>query len=162
MSNTLFEIVGEFQQLYEIATEGTDPQLLDDTLEVLTADLEAKSAGYVAVMEQLKMEANKAEEIVKRYQAAKIARDNAIKRMKERLLIAMDTLGKKELPAGDFTIKVQKNGGKQPLTITGDVPESFSKVIVEPDNEKIRVALAKGEELGFAHLEERGRHVVIK
>lgn len=162
MSNTLFEIVGEFQQLYEIATDWTDPQLFDDTLEALTADLEAKSAGYVAVMEQLKMEADKAEEIVKRYQAARIARDNAIKRMKERLLIAMDALGKKELPAGDFTIKIQKNGGKQPLTITGDVPESFSKVIVEPDNEKIREALAKGEELDFAHLEERGRHVVIK
>lgn len=162
MSNTLFEIVGEFQQLYEIATDGTDPQLFDDTLEALTGDLEAKSAGYVAVMEQLKMEADKAEEIVKRYQAAKIARENAIKRMKERLLIAMDALGKKELPAGDFTIKIQKNGGKQPLTITGDVPESFSKVIVEPDNEKIREALANGEELGFAHLEERGRHVVIK
>ena len=72
MSNTLFEIVGDFQRLYEIATDGTDPQLFDDTLEALTGDLEAKSAGYVAVMEQLKMEADKADEIVKRYQAAKI------------------------------------------------------------------------------------------
>lgn len=160
--STLFEIVGDFQKLYDIAVDGTDPQLLDDTLESLTADLEAKSSGYVAVMEQLKMEADKAEEIVKRYQAAKIARESAIKRMKERLLIAMDALGKKELPAGDFTIKIQKNGGKQPLTITGDVPESFSKVIVEPDNDKIREALANGQELDFAHLEPRGRHISIK
>ena len=160
--STLFEIVGDFQRLYEIATDGTDPQLLEDTLEALTMDLTDKSAGYVAVINQLDMEAAKADELAKAFAEKRDARKNAIKRMKERLIMAMDALGTKELPAGNFTIKIQGNGGQQPLKITGDVPENFNKVIVEPDNDKIRTALKEGKELDFAHLEPRGRHITIK
>ena len=159
---TLFEIVGDFQRLYDIATDGTDPQLLEDTLEALTMDLSDKTAGYVAVINQLDMEAAKADLLAKQFAEKRDARKNAIKRIKERLMIAMDALEMKEISAGDYTIKIQKNGGKQPLKITGDVPEHFNKVIIEPDNEKIREALANGEKLDFAHLEERGRHISIK
>ena len=159
---TLFEIVGDFQRLYDIAADGTDPQLLEDTLEALTLDLSDKTAGYVAVINQLDMEAAKADLLAKQFAEKRDARKNAVKRIKERLIVAMDALGEKEIPAGDFTIKIVGNGGKQPLKITGDVPEQFNKVIIEPDNDKIRDALAKGEKLDFAHLEERGRHITIK
>ena len=65
------------------------------------------------------------------------------------------------LNLGNFTLKVQNNGGLAPLKITGDVPESMTKVIVEPDNDKIREYL-KDNECEWAHLEERGKHIVIK
>jgi hypothetical protein len=82
--------------------------------------------------------------------------------MKEALINAMDAAGIDTLKAGEYTLKIAKNGGLQPLKIDGDVPDSFTKVIVEPDNKKIRDALLEGQELEFAHLEPRGRHLNIK
>ena len=77
-------------------------------------------------------------------------------------MTAMDAAGKDSIPAGEYTLKIAKNGGLQPMKIDGEVPDSFMKVIYEPDNSKIREALKNGENLGFAHLEERGRHLNIK
>ena len=163
MSVTLFDIVGEFQSLYEMATnedvESEDAFI--DTLNSLTAELETKSGGYVAVINRLEAEQTKADEIAKAYAAVAKSRKNAIKRMKDTLLYAMDELGVSEMPAGDLTIKVKKNGGLQPLVITGDVPDNMTKVTIEPDNDKIRAYL-KDNECDFAHLEERGRHIEIK
>ena len=157
----LFEIVGEFQSLYDLLTEDTDPQIIADTLESLTAELETKSAGYVAVRNQIDMEYKKAAELEKKYKEIKKARENAKKAMDERLLIAMDALEVAELPAGDFTIKLKKNGGQAPLVIDGEVPEEFTKITIENDNEKIREYL-KENECDFAHLGERGRHIEVR
>ena len=163
MSNTLFDIVGEFQDLYTLAVseEEQDEQVFIDTLDSLKGELEAKSCGYVAVMDRLDMEAKKADEVVKRYQALRDSRKKAIKRMKDTLMYAMDELGVDQMPAGDFTIKIKNNGGVQPLVIDGKIPDNMTKVTIEPDNDKIR-AFLKDNECDWAHLEERGRHVEVK
>ena len=163
MSNTLFDIVGEFQDLYTLAVseEEQDEQVFIDTLDSLKGELEAKSCGYVAVMDRLDMEAKKADEVVKRYQALRDSRKKAIKRMKDTLMYAMDELGVDQMPAGDFTIKIKNNGGVQPLVIDGKIPDNMTKVMIEPDNDKIR-AFLKDNECDWAHLEARGRHVEVK
>lgn len=159
---TLFDIVGEFQQLYDMASDGEcDEQIFNDTLESLVGELEVKGAGYVSVIKQLEMEAKQADEVAKAFMDKKKVRENHIKRMKEALKNAMETTGISQVDAGNFTIKLQKNGGLAPLKITGEVPQSMTKVIVEPDPEKIREFL-KDNECEWAHLEERGQHVVIK
>lgn len=163
MKVTLFDIVGEFLELYNMATseEVESEEAFIDTLESLKGELETKSSGYVAVINRLEAEQAKAEEIAKAYSAVAKSRKNAIKRMKDTLLLAMDSLDKTEMPAGDLTIKIKKNGGLQPLVIDGEVPDNMMKVIVEPDNDKIRTFL-KDNECEWAHLEERGRHIEIK
>lgn len=162
--STLFDITGEFYMLYDLAVEGDDEEAFLDTLESLTGELTTKAAGYVSVINQLAMEENKAKEIADSFTAKAKARANAIKRMKEALLVALDAAGLSELPAGDFTIKVQKNGGAQPLVINGDVPDNMTRVIVEPDTNKIRDYLKTLDDgkCEWAHLEERGRHIRIK
>lgn len=160
---SLFDIVGEFQQLYAMATteEEQSEQVFLDTLDSLCGELNVKSAGYVAVINTLEMEQKEADEIVKRFQARRDARKRAIKQMKDRLMYAMDVLGVSEMPAGDFTIKIKNNGGVQPIVITGDVPDNMTKVTIEPDNSKIREFL-KDNEVDWAHLEPRGRHIEVK
>ena len=159
---TLFDITEDFRALYELATDPEcDEEVFNDTLEGLMGELEVKSCGYANVMKQLDMEAKQAEEVSKMFADKAKVRKNHIKRMKEVLQIAMEVAGTDQMAAGAFTIKLQKNGGLQPLVITGDVPQNMTKVIVEPDNEKIREFL-KDNEVEWAHLEKRGKHIVIK
>ena len=160
---TLFQIAGEFEELYSLATqEQLDVDLFNGTLEALTGELEVKGAGYVAVINQLDMEAKKAKELSDAFKLKAETRVNAIGRMKDALKIAMDRIGTDKIDTGDFTIKLQKNGGKQPVIVDGEVPNDFLKVIYEPDKEKIRKVLEEGSKLDFAHIEERGKHIVIK
>ena len=159
MSGTLFDIVGEFQELYDMATseEEQSEQVFQDTLDSLKGELETKSNGYVAVMNRLEMEQKKADEVVKRYQAIRDARKNAIKRMKDTLMLAMDELQIEQMPAGDFTIKIKKNGGVQPMVIDlpDQVPDNMTKVVIEPDNDKIRAFLKDNYTCCQIHRSER-------
>lgn len=163
--NNLFDIVGEFNELYQMATseEEQAEQVFIDTLESLKGELTQKAAGYVAVMNRLDMEMKKAEEIEKRYKAIKESRKNAIQRMKDACLWACDELGVKEIDAGDMTIKVKNNGGQLPLIIDKPeyVPENLTKITIEPDKAKIR-EYVENNECDFAHLEPRGRHIEVK
>lgn len=163
--NNLFDIVGEFNELYQMATseEEQAEQVFIDTLDSLKGELTEKAAGYVAVMNRLDMEMKKAEEIEKRYKAIKESRKNAIQRMKDACLWACDELGVKEIDAGDMTIKVKNNGGQLPLIIDKpeSVPENLTKITIEPDKAKIR-EYVENNECDFAHLEPRGRHIEVK
>lgn len=163
--NNLFDIVGEFNELYQMATseEEQAEQVFIDTLESLKGELTQKAAGYVAVMNRLDMEMKKAEEIEKRYKAIKESRKNAIQRMKDACLWACDELGVKEIDAGDMTIKVKNNGGQLPLIIDKpeSIPENLTKITIEPDKAKIR-EYVENNECDFAHLEPRGRHIEVK
>ena len=161
-NTTLFDLKEQFRLLYELATSEDDEQAFLDTLEGLVGELEVKAGGYVHVIKQLEMEVDGCDKVLDEFKKKKERRANAIKRMKEALMEAMDVAGVDSIPAGEYTLKIAKNGGLQPLKIDGDVPDNFTKVIVEPDNKKIRDALLEGQELEFAHLEPRGRHLNIK
>lgn len=159
---TLYDIVGEFLQLYEMAT-GEDDQAFLDTLEGLKGELEVKASGYVHVIKQLDMEADECDKIIEAFKAKKKRRKTAVKRMEDAIMEAMDIAGVDTLPAGEYTLKIAKNGGLQPLKVdTENIPDNFMKVIYTADNDKIRQALKDGEDLPFAYLEERGRHLNIK
>lgn len=159
---TLFELVDEMQELYDMATDpDTDPEALEGSIESVMGAIEVKSCAYANLIKQLEMEQNQAEMVSKAFADKARVRKNNIKRLKEALMIAMDRLDMTALPAGAFTFKIAKNGGLQPLKIDGEVPQNMTKVIVEPDNDKIREFL-KDNECEWAHLEERGRHIVIK
>lgn len=159
---TLFELVDEMQELYDMATDpDTDPETLEGSIESVMGAIEVKSCAYANLIKQLEMEQNQAEMVSKAFADKARVRKNNVKRLKEALMIAMDRLDMTALPAGAFTFKIAKNGGLQPLKIDGEVPQNMTKVTVEPDNDKIREFL-KDNECEWAHLEERGRHIVIK
>lgn len=169
---TLYEIVATDKEFKDfLATmEDTelDAQAVQDTLDSIKAELEVKAEGYICVLRQ--MEANqKAYKAEADFFSAKAKTlDNNIKRLKDTLCKALIDTGhddKAGLTAGKFTLKVAGNGGKQPVTITGEVPDSFYKVVLEIDNDKIRdylENLPKDEECEWAHLEPRGKHLTIK
>jgi len=161
--SSLFEITSDTQTLYEMLTDpDADVQAVRDTLDGMMGELEVKASGYIAVLEQMDMEQKKAEEMYKFFKEKADARKNGIKRMKDAIKWAMINLNLDKIEAGNYTIKLQANGGKLPLQIIGEVPDNFKRIIYEDDTELIRKHLENGETLGFAYLEERGKHVVIK
>ena len=92
--STLFEIVDEFKELYELATDSdVDSEVWEDTLEALTGELEVKGKGYVNVIKQLEMEAKQAAEVSKMFADKQKVRENHIKQMKEALKVAMEQIG---------------------------------------------------------------------
>lgn len=162
---TLFEITDDLIELKEMLSDpDADEQIIFDTLEAVQGELEAKAEGYIKVIKELEAEAKAAKAEADFFRQKAQIRENNVKRLKEALCFAMVKTGhdgKEGLSAGNYTLKVQNNGGKAPLKITGDVPESMMKIIKEPDGEKIREYLAD-HEADWAHLEERGKHLAIK
>lgn len=160
---TLFDIVDDFRELYELATDpDVDPQVFQDTLDGIKGELEVKAAGYVQVIKQLEMEAKQAEEIEKLFENKKKIRKNNIQRMKDAVKWAMEQTGQEKLAAGAFTFALQNNS-QASVIITGDVPENMNKITIEPDKTKIGEFL-KGQPdqaCEWAHL-ERGKHIRIR
>ena len=160
--STLYELTGEVLELKDLLSDPeVDEQTVLDTLEGVQGELEAKAEDYVKVMRTLDAEAKAFDAEADFFRQKALVRKNNIKRMKEALLNAMILTGHESsgLNAGQFTLKVQKNGGLAPLKITGEVPDELTKK--EPDNDKIREYL-KDHDAEWAHFEERGRHLAIK
>ena len=161
---TLYKLTSEFQALLALG-DSDDPEeqrAFLDTLEGLTGEIEQKADSYAVVLAELKAQREKVKAEKERLGRIEKAIENNERRMKERIKDAMIAMDKREIKTDLHTFKIQNNGGIQPLAITGDVPDKYTRVEIVPDNEKIREALVKGEELDFAHLEPRGTQLRIR
>ena len=156
---TLYDITGEYLQLLEYAD---DEQLFLDTLESITGELEVKADGYGVVISEIEAKVEQFKKEIQRLTDRKTAMENAIKNMKDRLKGAMELMETNEIKTEHYTFKIQKNGGAQPIKITGEVPANYKRVIYEDDKDKIRKDLEEGKELDFAKLLERGTHLRIR
>lgn len=161
--DSLYSLTAEFQTLLEYADsiEPEDEQVFLDTMEGLLGNIEAKVDSYAAVMSQMEAHENMLEAEIDRLEAKRQAINNNRKRMKDAVYAAMVAMDKQKITTDLHTFSIRKAGGKQKMVITGEVPDSFQKVVYEADKERIRSALENGEALDFAHLEERGEYLRI-
>lgn len=161
--DSLYDLKNDYLTLMEYAdsTDPDDEQVFLDTLEGLMGAVETKADSYAAVISHMEAHEDLLQKEIDRLTAKKTAITNNKKRMKDSLQSAMIAMDQKTIKTDLHTFRVQKNGGKQPLDIFGEVPDKFQKVIYEPDKDLIRKALENGEKLKFAVLKERGEHLVI-
>jgi hypothetical protein len=172
---TLFAIGGELQALQELLVERdgdvTDPEIaaaVDAWFATIAADEGAKLDGYIGLIRQNDMEAAAAKEESERWTMKARARENAAKRLKDRLKQYLEFTGRtKATSATGRVAAIQANGGKVPLTIADgidpvQVDPSYQRIKVEFDTEKIRSSLEAGDDVGFARLEPRGNHLRIR
>ncbi|MBQ9657681.1 MAG: siphovirus Gp157 family protein [Clostridia bacterium] len=159
----LYELTNNYEQVLSmIYDEDVDEQMILDTLESIEGEIEDKADGYAKIIKELEAlrDARKVE--AKRLTESAATFDNRIKGLKQNLFNAMKQTGKTKFATELFTFNIAKNGGKQALTIDGEVPKEYTKIVVENDTDKIRQALENGENLPFAHLEPRGESLRIK
>ena len=163
--DTLYSLSTEYENLMELAisTDPEDEVVFEDTLEGLTAVINTKMDDYAVVMTHLQGRVDLIQSEIRRLQEMASIIEHHQKRMKDTLLYVMnEKLHQKKIQTDLHVFTVCKNGGKQPMEITGDVPDEFQRIVYETDTEKIRKALEDGIELSFAHLNERGEHLRIK
>lgn len=161
---SLYELTTEYQALMDLgdSADPEDQQAFLDTLEGLDFEVGLKADSYAAVITLLNGRADVVDAEIKRLTAIKKAITDNVKRMKDTLHFAMEQMNKAEIKTDLHTFKIVKNGGVLPLIKDGDVPQEYMVVTYTPDDKRIREALEAGEELGFAHLGERGTHLRIK
>lgn len=160
---TLYELKNEYLELLAMAeNEELDPQTIRDTLEGIEGEIGDKAEAYAIIINELLAKADRIDKEVARLDGWVDSLRNNAASMKNILMDTLDVLGVKKIETEHFRIGIAGNGGKKPLRITGDVPESYTVMKPEIDVARIRDELEKGEELPFAHLEERGRHLSIR
>ena len=162
MSTSLLNLSAEYQELLNIAADPeTDQELLADTLEAIQGEIGVKIDGYAAVMKSLEYKEGLFRDEAKRLKNAADRLKSNQDAMKDRIKMAMEAMGVTEIEGDYNKAKIVHNGGVLPLKVDGDVPESFTKITIEPDSKKIREALDDGQQLDFAHYEPRGTHLKL-
>lgn len=159
----LYELTNNYEQVLNMLyDEDIDEQMILDTLESIEGEIEVKADNYAKIIKELEVKRNARKEEAKRLTDSAKTFDNKINFLKNNLYNSMKTTGKTKFATDLFSFSIAKNGGKQALTIDGDVPDEYTKTVIENDTDKIRQALENGEELGFARLEPRGESLRIK
>lgn len=162
MSN-LYQLTNNYETVLNMLyDEDADEQMILDTLEAIEGEIEDKADGYAKIIKELEAKRNARKAEAKRLTDSASVFDNRIKSLKQNLFNTMKQTGKTKFATDLFSFNIVKNGGKQSLTIDGEVPKEYTKTITENDTDKIRQALENGENLPFAHLEPRGESLRIK
>lgn len=162
----LYELAEQYEILQDMMYDpDVDEQIVRDTMEALWGEIEDKADGYAKIILDMKydMEALQAEE--RRLQARRQNLDARQKWLKENLMANMEAIGKTKIKTALFTVSIQKNGGKEPLIIDGNIDDIPGKFLIpQPpvvNNDAVRELLAE-KQVDWAHLEPRGVHLGIR
>lgn len=156
---TLYELTNELQQLLAMAEDpDVDPEILRDTIEGVTGEIEVKADGYAKVIRQMESDGAGLKTEIDRLTARKRAIDNSIDRMKEALKNAMILADKPKFKTELFSFNIQKN----PKKVIIDAPiENIPTVWLVPQEPKVDKAAIKAAleaedltALSIAHIEQ--------
>lgn len=161
MSN-LYQLNQTWQELVNMLyQDDVDEQMILDTLESIEGDIEDKADNYAYIIAEIKNDVNACKTEKTRLEKRQKVLENRENRLKNYLADVMRNTGKTNFKTQLHTFRIQKNGGKRALTIDGEVPKDYTKIVIENDTDKIRQALESGKELSFAHLEPQSESLRI-
>lgn len=164
----LFELTSEYVQLLELAEDpDVDPEVLSDTMEGLTGEIEDKADNYAYVINTIKGDIDVIDAEIKRLQARMKTLSNSVESIKNHLYTSMVAMDMRKIKTAKHSFTIAKNGGKIPIVYAADVdpntlPAEFVKIEKSVDTDAVRMFLEVGMELPFARLGERGESLRIK
>lgn len=166
---TIYEMTEEYMELLQLAEDpDVDQDVIADTLDALSGEIDDKADGYAKVIRQ--MEADivgvKAEET--RLSARRKVMENNVRHLKEHLMYAMAAVGKEKIKTELFNFTVRKNAASVVMDegYIENIPEEYL-IQQDPkiDRAKIKADLKAGNNLelldGIAHLEQ-SKSLMIK
>ena len=149
----LYEIVGAFKELLEMASEeNMDQKLISDTLEGVEFEFEEKADGYAKVVKILEGDIEAIDKEIKRLTEKKNTIKNNISGIKKNLENAMITTGKTKFKTLLFGYNIQKNPASVSIDDETLIPKDFW-IEQEPKlDKKSLAAFLKENEVSWAHL----------
>ena len=149
----LYEIVGAFKELLEMASEeNMDQKLIYDTLEGIEFEFEEKADGYAKVVKMLEGDVEAIDKEIKRLTEKKNTIKNNISGIKKNLENAMITTGKTKFKTLLFGYNIQKNPVSVSIDDENQIPKDFW-IEQEPKlDKKSLAAYLKENEVSWAHL----------
>ena len=160
MSN-LYELTGKYQQIQALLEEGDEEYPID--MLTVGEELDKKIENYGFIIRNFESEDEYLTAEIKRLTERRDKARKAIDQLKKSVFDSMKKTDRQKISTPHFAFSIAKAGGKKPLVITGDVPEQFCKVILEPNKDAIREAIEQdGEVLDFAHIGERTEYLRMR
>lgn len=149
----LYEITGAMLELLEMATDqDLDQQTINDTMELVEFEFEAKADGYAKVVKSLEGNVDSIEKEIKRLTDRKNTMKNNITSIKKNLENAMLATGKTKFKTVLFNFGIQKNPASVVIDDETKVPEEYL-VPQEPKLDKTAIKeYLKDNEADWAHL----------
>lgn len=162
----LYELSNDYLQVLDMMDDDTwDEQTVRDTLEAVEGEFDYKADSMAKIIKSLQAKSDAVKEEIDRLTARRKSFENKAEFFKAVLFQNMQVIGKKKIKTALFTISIAKNGGKEPLKITGNIEDIPGKYLIPqdpiPNTDAIRALLAE-KEVDWAHLEPRGEHLGIR
>lgn len=162
----LYELTEQYKDLQDMAYDpDVDERTLRDTMEAVWGEIEEKADGYAKIILGMKSDIEALKEEEDRLSARRKRLEDRSKWLKENLMANMQEIGKTKFKTALFSFSIQKNGGKEPLVIDGNIDDIPGKFLVpQPpvvNGDAIRELLAE-KQVDWAHLEPRGVHLGIR
>ena len=158
--STLYELTGQMQALLALMEDpDVDPQIIEDSLEAVSGEIEVKADGYARVMAELEARKAAVKAEKDRLTALESSLGKNIDRMKESLKTSMIATGKTKFKTDLFSFNIQKN---PPMVVIDDpsrIPEGFlipqpPKVDTASIKESLKSVDAGSMWEGICHLEQ--------
>ena len=157
---TLFELTGQMQALLALMEDpDVDPQIIEDSLEAVSGEIEVKADGYARVMAELEARKAAVKAEKDRLAALESSLGKNIDRMKESLKTSMIATGKTKFKTDLFSFNIQKNPPKVVIDDPSRIPEGFlipqpPKVDTASIKESLKSIDAAASWEGICHLEQ--------
>lgn len=163
---TLYPLKMDYLNVIEMAREpGIDPQTIANTLESIEDEAAVKIDSMIVAIKEVEAYKEMLEKEILRLTENRTTASNVIDRMKREIFDMVSLTTDKKIVTEHYRTSVVKNGGATPMYVSpdiSDIPEEYLTVKKVPNNDKIRESLENGEKLQWAHLKERGEHLLIK
>lgn len=159
---TLYEMNQSWQEVFELLLDPDVPEeAVYDSIEGIEAGMEEKADSYAKILKSMEGDTAQIDAEIKRLQERKQAINRRHDWMKQSLFDMMKATGRTKFKTALFSFGIQRNGGKNPIDLTGTVPAQWLKP-GDPDMGKIREYLENGGQLPFAVIGEPGESLRIR
>lgn len=154
LTGTLREITGEMMQLMIMLEDEPDSEVLKDTLEGISGELDTKAENYVYVIKEYEGQIENIKKEIDRLTVRKKVAENAIERLKNALLYAMQTTGTKKCGGNLYTISLRNNAPQLGQLDENRIPDKYFNVVSERKlDKKTLLADVKTAEKNGKHID---------
>lgn len=162
----LYELVGQYRELEKLADSGDlPPEVIRDTLEALTGELETKATNVAMFTRNLEAAADAIDKAAEAMQERALRLRKRSEAVKAYLLFNMQASGITKISSPEFTLTVRKNPEAVHLADGVVLPVEYMEQPPapppRPDKKKIKEALKAGVVIDGAWLESGERLEIL-